>query len=205
MAGKKIAILLCLLFFAGFVFGDDDTFTRTTGTPTIVPGSLDHDDLNLGDDYSPWQASIQTGVQSKTLTESSATSFVLVAVASDSFVGGKIEYTIDADDATDFQARSGEFIFTAVNKAGTVRCSLARPQGSTTVDNTTDVCASSKGATHTCVSGESDALTNTFTCADSTSNGLLLKANAVSSLTQTTLAIQYRVVITSGTPTVTPQ
>lgn len=134
------------------------------------------------------EIAILQSANTKTLTESSATSFVDVAVASGSFVGGKIEYTINANDASDFQARSGVLPFVAVNKGGTVTCTVG------TVGAATEVVAVSAGT-----------LTNTFTCADSTSNSVLLKANAVSSLTQTTLAIHYRVTISSGTATVTPQ
>jgi len=51
MVGKRLLSFILILFLAVLAFADDDTFTRTTGTPTIAPGSLDHDDMNLGDDY----------------------------------------------------------------------------------------------------------------------------------------------------------
>lgn len=140
-------------------------------------------------DSSGWQ-----GTQSKALTEASATAFVQVAVASGSNEGGLVHYTIKADDATDFQSRSGVLVFTVVNKAGTETCSLGRPDGGTTVDNTTDVAAVSAGT-----------LTNTFTCDTTPANAINIAANATSSLTQTTLTIEYRVEILSGTATVTPQ
>lgn len=128
------------------------------------------------------------GAISKTLTESSATAFSQIAVPSGSFVGGAVEYTIHADDGTNFQARTGRINFSVVNKAGTETCTLG------TVLN--EAFAESSGAS---------TLTNTFTCNTSPTNGVNLESNAISSLTQTTLAIKYSVHIFSGTATVTPQ
>lgn len=132
-------------------------------------------------------AGIQGNATVKALTAASATNFTLVSVASGSYVAGYIPYSIEATDATDYQARSGVLVFSAVNKAGTVTCTVA------TVTSAVEVAAVSSGT-----------LTNTFTCADSTSNGVLIKANAASSLTETVLQIRYRVNI-AGTATVTAQ
>lgn len=121
----------------------------------------------------------------KALTESSATIFATVTVPSGGRIGGFVEYTIDADDATDFQARSGVLPFSAVNKAGTITCTVG------TVSAATEVVAVSTGT-----------LTNTFTCADATGNVMNLLANSVSSLTQTTLEIRP-VVHVFGSATVT--
>jgi len=123
------------------------------------------------------------GTQTKTLTESSATSFVRIDVSSGSYVAGYVDYAIYANDATDYQIREGQLHFSAVNKAGTETASIGTP---------TETVAVSAGT-----------LTNTFTSDTSPTNGVNLQANAVSSLTQTTLTISYRVVITSGTATVT--
>jgi len=111
----------------------------------------------------------------KALTESSATTFLKITVPSGSSASGKIMYAIEANDASDFQVRSGFIPWNAVNKAGTITCSVG------TVDAGTEIATTSSGT-----------LTNTFTCADAGSNVLNLLANAVSSLTQTTLQIRYR-------------
>lgn len=121
----------------------------------------------------------------KTLTESSATSFVQIAVASGAHVGGVIHYTIIANDSTDYQTRAGTVAFSAVNKAGTETGAVG------TADETVAV--------------STGTLTNTFTVDTSPTNGILIQANAESSLTQTTLAIRYWVEITGPSVTITPQ
>lgn len=105
-------------------------------------------------------------------------------MASGSRTGGSVSYCIQADDATNFQNRCGELYFSAVNKAGTITCTVS------TVTSATEIVAVSAGT-----------LTNTFTCVDDT-NKVGIAANAVSSLTQTTLQIDYRVNV-NGTATVT--
>lgn len=132
-------------------------------------------------------AGTQGNATLKTLTESVATTFVKVSVATGSFVSGAVDYGIEANDASDFQVRGGIIPFTAVNKAGTITCTVG------TVGTATEVASVSTGT-----------LTNTFTCADAGSGVLDLKANAVSSLTQTTLRIRYRVNVL-GTTTVAAQ
>lgn len=124
----------------------------------------------------------------KTLTESSATAFVQISVPSGGVVGGEIEYTIEANDATDYQNRTGIIPFAMVNKAGTETATLG------TVGAATEVVAVSAGT-----------LTNTLAADTSPTNAVNITANAVSSLTQTTLRITYTVRITWGTGTVTPQ
>lgn len=129
------------------------------------------------------------GATSVTLTAATDDPFVQIDVASGSFVGGYIEYTIHADDATDYQSRSGILPFSIVNKGGTETVTIG------TVDAATEVFAESAGAS---------TLSNTFTTDNATgSNNVRIRANAVSSLTETTLAIKCRVVITSGTATIT--
>lgn len=126
----------------------------------------------------------------KTLTESSATSFVQISVASGTATGGTITYEVEANDSTDFQSRSGILPFSVVNKGGTETCTVG------TVTTATEVVALSSAAT----------LANTFTCDTSPTNGVNIQANAVSSLTQTTLRINYSVHLTGfATNTVTPQ
>lgn len=132
--------------------------------------------------------------KAKALTAGAATSFIQVAVASGTVVGGVVEYTIEANDGTDYQSRAGVLVFHAVNKAGTETCTLTRPGGSATVDNTTDGVAVSSGT-----------LTNTFTCSTSPTNAVDIQANAASSLVETTLRISYSIRLNGGTGLVTAQ
>jgi len=128
--------------------------------------------------------------QSKTLTESSATSIVQIGIAASSFVGGTLEYTVVAADATDQAARHGRTIFQAVNKAGTETCTIS-PTAETTDGSTI---AASSGST----------LTYTWTVDTTGTNMCTLALNAVSSLTQTTLRVYYTLIL-DGPATVTPQ
>lgn len=123
----------------------------------------------------------------KSLTESAATAFVQVACASGAMTGGIVHYTLIANDASDFQSRAGSVPFAIVNKAGTETC---------TIGTASDAAAVSAGGS---------TLTVTFDSDTSPTNAVNLRANAVSSLTQTTLAIRYWVEITGPTVIVTPQ
>ena len=123
---------------------------------------------------------------SKALTESAATAFVRIAVASGSHVGGRIKYTIVANDGTDYQTRSGMFNFSLVNKGGTETAGLG------TVMNES-------------VAVSTGTLTVTFDTDTSPTNAVDIRANAVSSLTQTTLQIRYWVEIDGPAVTITPQ
>lgn len=127
------------------------------------------------------------GANSTALTSTVATSLVQVDVASESFVGGIIRYVINANDGTEFQARSGQVPFAAVNKGGTETCTIDTADAD-------EVVAVSSGT-----------LTNSMTCTTAPTNGILLKATADSSLTETTLNAKWSVIITSGTATVTAQ
>lgn len=118
-----------------------------------------------------------------TLTESTATTVLNVAVASGTTAGGTLAYTIRSDDATDFQSLSGTVNFAAVNKGGTLTAALSTPVES--------------------VVNSSGTLTVTVT-AVANGNGVDLKLNAVSSLTQTTL-YAYITSLNHGTGTVTFQ
>jgi hypothetical protein len=171
------------------------TTRYAAGNTGFVPAQ--NNSLDLGNPSSQiWRTayiatSIQ-GSQTKTLTETTPTTFVKVGIASGSHCAGTIVYEIYAADATpDQQARTGELYWAGVNKAGTITMQLGRAQGSTTVDNTTDIVAVSAGT-----------LTNAFTSTQA-SNEMTFLANATSSLTQTTLQINYRVNVNSGTCTVT--
>lgn len=120
------------------------------------------------------------------LTESTATLVFNVAVASGKHVGLRVFATTDADNGTDFQSTTDGFTVAAVNKAGTV---------TTAISSSTTASAASSGT-----------LTTTWT-AVANGSGVDLKNNAVSSLTQTTLATRWRVEIDSDdvAMAVTPQ
>lgn len=129
---------------------------------------------------------VHHGGAEKTLTESSATAFAQVAVASGASVAGRVDYQICADDSTDFQSRTGSVNFSLVNKAGTETAGLG------TVLNES-------------VAASSGTLTVSFDTDTSPTNAVNIRANAVSSLTQTTLKIIYRVELFGPQVTVTPQ
>jgi hypothetical protein len=121
----------------------------------------------------------------KTLTESSATSFVRVNIPTGTVTGGEIVITVEANDATDFQARTLRFIWSAVNKSGTITANVATPEESDAVSTGT--------------------LTVTIDTNDAGSGNLDFRANATSSLTQTVLRCSYQVFKNIGTGTITPQ
>lgn len=127
----------------------------------------------------PLVSSVGVGV-AKALTESTDTGFVRIAVTQGGSAGGYIVYNVSAGDGTDFQTRSGILPFAIVNKADTETVTLG------TVTTATEVAALSTGT-----------LTVAFTTATAT-NAVDIRANAVSSLTQTTLHIRYQVVVISG-------
>ena len=107
------------------------------------------------------------------LTESSATLFANVALASSKIAGFTLACTVYANDGTNYQSVTSEVRVDAVNKAGTVTATL------TQTDNTT---AASSGT-----------LTCTYT-AVANGNGVDIKANAVSSLTQTVLRVKWSII-----------
>lgn len=115
-----------------------------------------------------------TGGSVKTLTESSATAFVALNVPNSDGCAGKVVYTVFAKDATNTQIVSGELFFSAVaNSTGTVTAATLSDQ-------------------HNLNPVSSGTLTNAMT-SSTAANTLTLSSNAVSSLTQTTLEIRYRV------------
>jgi hypothetical protein len=123
-----------------------------------------------------------------TLTESSATTIVNVAIPSGSTVGIRVFATTRANDASDFQVRSDSFLVTAENKAGTVVAGL-----------------STIGTGDTSVAVSTGTLTTTWTAVNNGAS-VDIKCNAVSSLTQTTLACRWRVETDSpSAPTITAQ
>lgn len=114
----------------------------------------------------------------KNLTESVATGIAEISLANNTVCGGILEYTIDADDATEYQARQGSVTFVAVSKAGTITSTAGTPTESVAVSAGT--------------------LTNTFTITNGAAK-LTLNLNAVSSLTQTTLRASFAIRVNGGT------
>src|SRR5438132_438561 len=152
----------------------------------LTPGATQSRDigsvgLQLNDAF--FSKSVQ-GSRTKTLTESSATNFVSIGVANSTAIAGKVVYTIRASDATDTQGLSGELFFSCVaTAAGAVTCAALSDQ-------------------HTLNPVSTGTLTNAMTNTTAT-NLVTLLANAVSSLTQTTLRIDYRVELQGNTASVT--
>ena len=131
----------------------------------------------LGSVASPWKGAYigAAGVQSgyfKDLTNNTATAFVKVAVASGSYAGGVIHYTVTATDGTDRQSTSGLLPFSAVNKAGTITLTL-----------------SSATATAQALSGGTDAVSFDST---TTSSDFTIRVTSNTSLTTTSHQINYR-------------
>lgn len=121
-----------------------------------------------------------------TLTESTATTFANIAVPSGTYAGGILTVTVFASDGTDHQSLTSQVRVDGVNKAGTVTPSV------TQTDNTAAV--------------SSGTLTCTYTVVAS-GNSFDVKANAVSSLSQTTLHATWSVTTlnANGVATITPQ
>lgn len=110
------------------------------------------------------------------LTESTATLVFNASLASGKTCGLRIFATTDADDGTDFQTVAETVHIAAVNKGGTVSTGTPQVSGSTV--------------------NSSGTLTTSWT-AVANGNGVDVKCNAVSSLTQTTLATRWRVELDS--------
>lgn len=124
----------------------------------------------------------------KTLTESAATSVIQIPIANLAGAFGEFCYTVKAADATDSQIRGSCIKYTVTAKAGTETCTL-NTQSATTSDasiiETED--GSGSGAITT------GTLTYAITCSTTPSNAVDIQINAVSSLTQTTLNVTYKV------------
>lgn len=122
----------------------------------------------------------------KTLTESAATSVVRIPIANLAGAFGKFCYTVKAADATDSQIRGSCIKYTVTAKAGTETCSLnteAALTSDASITETED--GSGSGAITT------GTLTYAITCDVTPANAVDIQINAVSSLTQTTLNVQY--------------
>lgn len=152
------------------------------GTSTCTdPGLIIHSAVQDTTQYNHLANWGQAGGAIKTLTESAATSVVRIPVAALEGTGGKLTYRVKAADATDVQIREGEIRFAIVNKAGTETCTLS---------------GASEAADGSVVAASVGTLTYGITCDTTPANAVDIQFNAVSSLTQTTLNIQYFVTLT---------
>jgi hypothetical protein len=127
-----------------------------------------------GTSANSYQTRQHTPAKFTNLTEGTATNLASISLPSGRVTGGTATVTIWASDGTDHQALTSEVRFSAVNKAGTITATTSQTDGTT---------AASAGT-----------LTVTYD-ATASGNNLLLRANATSSLTQTTL--RARLVITA--------
>lgn len=130
----------------------------------------------------------------KTLTATVATAVVRIAIPQGSVSGGVFEYVVHANDATDYQSRSGRLNWQAVNKAGTETCVV----GDGTAIETEDGSSIAQSSAST--------LTYAVTCASNAADTVDLEINAVSGLSETTLRVeQWRLNKNGGSGAVTPQ
>lgn len=111
------------------------------------------------------------------LTDGAATELFFINLTTNKYVGGTIHYTIDANDGTNYQALSGMATFAAVNKAGTITCTIAE------ATHAAEVSALSSGT-----------LTDAWSIADDT-NDVKIMVNADTSLSGATVTIRYSILL----------
>lgn len=122
----------------------------------------------------------QAGGAIKTLTESAATPVIRIPVATLNGGAAKLFYRVLAADASNVQVRAGGGLTIAVvNVAGTETCGLS---------------AASEAADGSVAAVSAGTLTYAITCDTTPANAVDISFNAVSSLTQTTLNIQYFII-----------
>jgi hypothetical protein len=153
--------------------GPGFVYLRITGS--MYPNATDGNSLGNNSLFwkDLWISRGLRGGKSLSLVESSATTFVSIAAAQAASISGDIVYKIEAKDATNVQVISGRLRYTAVNESGTVACTIS--EIGTPTDNT-----------------PTGTLTVAWTCAEDSADVVSFKANAASSLTQTSLVISYR-------------
>ncbi len=169
--------------------------TAACTTPTVVIRSATLSDTAS---YSGLSYSGIAGKVVKALTAASATAVVTIPIAAATGTGGKIIYTVFASDATDHQVRTGMVTYAGVNKAATETCAINGVDALFTANPTELLDGSAAGAM------SAGTLTYAWTASNSPTNGCQFLLNAVSSLTETTLQIQYQV-IQAGPGEVLPQ
>lgn len=109
------------------------------------------------------------------LTEATATQLFTVTVGTGKYLGLQMVCTVNAADATDFQAMTSTITFSAVNKAGTITIGTVQQS---------DSAAAVSAGTLTPV---------TYTITDNGSGVLGVKVAATSSLTQTVLRAKWQI------------
>jgi len=134
---------------------------------------------------------------SKTLSEGVATAVVRIEGGAQLRAGGTFEYTVQAYDGDDNQARHGSIKFAVTNKAGTETCAIT---GGAVADETED---------GSVLAADSGTLTYNIDCDTTPTNGVDLRISATSSLTQTSLNVSYRVTLdadsSGASASITPQ
>lgn len=143
----------------------------SSGNATLHTSSGTKKDILFGRGSSTIHGALWSGAAT-TLTESTATTIGNILLASGKFLTARAVVTVNAGDGTDLQTRILTFDVAAVNKAGTATITLGTPVETVAVSAGTLTC------TITVVANP--AAPNT--------TSLDIKADATSSLTQTTLA-----------------
>lgn len=135
-----------------------------------------------------------------TLTESSATTVLTIPIPVSTGSGGFINYVVDARDATNVQIRTGNVSFAVANNSGgTETCNVfgigptTQAVGGNTTNPANPTEVQDGSGTGAITSG---TLTYAWSVDTTGTNSCVLKLNAVSSLTQTTLQVHYTVIST---------
>jgi len=116
------------------------------------------------------------GSASTALADNTKKAFTIISVASESYGGGTIDYTLYCADAADRVTRSGVVPFAAQNTAGTESCTIGAATSSGDSSNNAKTFAAV-----------------TFTCADGGANAIQIEVQADCSIAApTTLTIQTR-------------
>ena len=163
----------------------------TNGVSDVGSGAQIRKVIGLTRDY------IEDGA--KDLTAGAATNVVEIGVPSNTATGGMVEYTVIADDDTEFQARSGRVFYQVVNKATAETCVVSGVDTLGPTANPTQVMDGSV------IAASSSTLTYTWGADVTGTNTCMLTLNAASGLTENTLQIMYKITKTFGTGAITPQ
>lgn len=133
----------------------------------------------------------------KALTGGVATAVFNLNIPSNSATGGIIDYTVDADDGTDFQSRSGTVHVSGVNKVGTETCAVYGIDSVLGVVGTANPNETQDGSGAGTMS--LGTMTYAWTSSNSPTNGCQFLLNGVSSLTETTFKVTGQIRKSSGT------
>jgi hypothetical protein len=116
------------------------------------------------------------GSKSTALTDNTKKAFSVIDIASGSYGGGDIIWTLYCADSNDRVTRSGRIPFSAQNTGGTETCSMGTTSSSGDTSNNAKTFP-----------------TVTFTCADGGTNKIQLEVQADCDITTpTTLTIEHR-------------